>query len=127
MVGKTTHAKHPAPGHPVLQWAMAGAGLAGSLVVIGVTLVEAMHAETPASLTAIVLDVRPTTYGHIAEVRVSNSGDAAASAVHVQAVAGEPPAQAVADYVPGGGEATVYLAIQGPTVPKVKITGWSAP
>lgn len=118
----------PAPGHPVLQWAMATLGLTVTVGVVAAILWEAMLPDGPPALSARILHVETTPLGHVAEVQVTNAGLDTAAAVDIEGRVGSETATATLDYVPGRGHAVAWLRFDtDPRVAQVIVKGWSAP
>lgn len=135
MAKKPAPARKTAASRPLLEWAVAGLGLA---VTLGVLIALALAALTPASppdLTARVASVTPVAAGFRVAVEVSNSGDDTAASVEIEGLltppAGLPEtATATLDYAPGGGSETVNLLFrQDPHQGRLELTvrGWSEP
>lgn len=120
--------KTPAPGHPLLQWAMAVLGLIVTAGVVAALAWEAMLPDAPPALSARILRVDSTPLGHVAEVQVANAGLDTAAAVDIEGVLGDQTATATLDYVPGRGHATAWLRFDAdPRAAQVTVKGWSAP
>ncbi|WP_292090835.1 hypothetical protein, partial [Brevundimonas sp.] len=118
----------PAPGHPVLQWAMAALGLIVTVGVVAAILWEAMLPDQPPALSARILRVETTPLGHVAEVQVTNAGLDTAAAVDIEGRLGAETATATLDYVPGRGHAVAWLRFDAdPRAAQVTVKGWSAP
>ncbi|MGZ9114194.1 MAG: hypothetical protein ACXW3K_06180 [Brevundimonas sp.] len=132
-------ARKPAPAspasRPLLEWAVAGLGLAVTVGVLIVLVISALAPPSPPQLSARAASVTPVAAGFRVEVEVANSGRQTAAAVEIEGVltppAGAPEtAAATLDYVPGGGSETVQLLFrEDPHQGRLELTvrGWSEP
>lgn len=135
MTRKPAAASKSPPSRPLLEWAAAGLGL---IVTVGVLIVLALAALTPASPPALSVraeSVVPVPAGFRVEVEVRNTGRETAAGVELEGVLTPPagPAEtatATLDYVPGGGAETVNLLFrEDPHRGRLELTvrGWSEP
>ena len=114
--------------HPRLEWAMAALGLVLTLATLIIVL-KAAGATAPPDLSVRLVEARPMGDQWVAEVEVTNRGDATAASVEVEW--GTPPdvASATFDYAPGHGRERLSLVLParpGPDTP-FRIRGWSEP
>lgn len=113
----------------VLEWTVAGLGLAfivGSVALVGK---GALDPASPAAPEVRETGRRLTPQGLIIEVEVLNRGEETAAAVEIQAIAGSRTATATIDYLPGRSRRPAALALPPDTTEPVQLsaTGWSAP
>ena len=119
----------PPPAPALLEWLMGGLGLLIVLAVLAVILFEAMGPNSPAAPEARLVSARPAGAGWVAEVEVSNPGDATAAAVEVEGRLGPDTARATLDYLPAHGRETVFLTFPADPRGAVELTvpGWAGP
>lgn len=125
----------PAPARtPVLEWIVAGLGLLLVLTVLGVLVSEvAAGPDSPAEIEVRVVSVQPSGARWRVAVEATNSGDAAAAQVGIVGeLAGDPSetAEAVLDYLPGGGERPATLVFDGDPRGRpltLRAVGWIEP
>lgn len=116
-------------GRPVLEWVMAGLGLVLTLAALALVLRDASSRPSPPSLEVRLVEARPMGDLWVAEVEVTNRGDATAAAVRIEGGEGPDVASATLDYAPGHGRerlSLVFEARPGPDTP-FRIRGWSEP
>ncbi|HZW16877.1 MAG TPA: hypothetical protein VFF66_11580 [Brevundimonas sp.] len=119
----------PPPAPARLEWAMGGIGGLMVLAVLVVVLSEALGPGAPAAPEARLVSARPAAAGWVAEVEVSNPGDATAAAVEVEGRLGPAAARATLDYLPAHGRGTVFLTFPADPRGGVELTvpGWAEP
>ncbi|MBL0947893.1 hypothetical protein [Brevundimonas sp.] len=116
-------------GRPVLEWVMAGLGLVLTLAALALVLRDASSRPSPPSLEVRLVEARPMGDQWVAEVEVTNRGDATAASVEVEGGQAPDVASATLDYAPGHGRerlSLVFEARPGPDTP-FRIRGWSEP
>ncbi|MBO9501992.1 hypothetical protein [Brevundimonas sp. A19_0] len=116
-------------GRPVLEWIMGALGLALTLAAVGLVLRDAHSRPSPPSLEVRMVEARPMGDQWVAEVEVSNRGDATAASVAVEGGTAPDVASATLDYAPGHGRERLSLVLParpGPDTP-FRIRGWSEP
>ena len=116
-------------GRPVLEWIMGALGLVLTLAAVGLVLRDAHSRPSPPSLEVRLVEARPMGDQWVAEVEVSNRGDATAASVEVEGGTGPDVASATLDYAPGHGRERLSLVLParpGPDTP-FRIRGWSEP
>lgn len=116
-------------GRPVLEWIMGALGLVLTLAALALVLRGAHSHPSPPALTVRLVEARPMGDQWVAEVEVSNRGDATAASVEVEGGTAPDVASATLDYAPGHGRERLSLVLParpGPDTP-FRIRGWSEP
>lgn len=116
------------PPRPLLQWAMATAGLLITLSAIGIIVWEMAQPDAEPRLSTHIVARSQSDTGYVVEVKVANGGDDTAANVDIEGRVADQTATATLDYVPGHGHAVAYLRFDiDPSSAVVTVKGWSAP
>jgi len=130
---RTNKAAEPTKGprSPLLEWIMAGLGLALVLAVLGVLGRAMMDGRDEVDVTLRVTETRLVGGRWTAVVEARNTGGAAAARLEIEGRVGEETAAFTLDYLPPRGRDTGVLVFSRPpgggTALTVRPIGWTEP